>query len=168
MLFVRGRSDTFDGITIRGGPEFLLRTQEALALLRSTSRFADIQANIALIAEGKRSGMKAWAERPTFFVGRRTWKHSAIWYAGAIAHDAYHSRLYHEAKRANGGREPAADDWTGREAEKICLSFQRKLLVELNANETIITYIDACGKDPAYQSHNSGWRSWLDYLKRWW
>jgi hypothetical protein len=168
MLWPCARSETFDGIRIRGGKEFLVHTREALALLRSTSRFAHIQANIAVISQGKRSGMKAWAEKPRFFVGRRTWKHSALWYAGAIAHDAFHSKLYHDAKRARGGKEPDADAWTGSKAEKICLAFQRAVLLELNADEKIIAYIDECGENPTYQGRNEGWKSWLDYLKRWW
>ena len=168
MLWLRTRSETVEGIQIRGAEEFLLRTREALALLKSTSRFAEIRPNIALISQGTRSGMKAWGENPTFSVGKRTWKHSALWYAGAIAHDAFHSKLYHEAKRVGGGREPDADAWTGGEAEKICLAFQRRVLLELGADDAIIAYIDECEKNPAYQGHNKGWKSWLDYLKRWW
>ena len=100
MPLARTRSETFDAIEIRGGSEFLLRTQEALALLRPTSRFADVRSNLGLIRQGRRSGMRAWAQAPTFVVGKRTWKHSALWYAGAIAHDAYHAKLYADAKRA--------------------------------------------------------------------
>ena len=87
-------------LRIRGGSEFLLRTQEALALLRPTSRFAEVRSNLGLIRQGRRSGMKAWAQAPTFVVGKRTWKHSALWYAGAIAHDAYHAKLYADAKKS--------------------------------------------------------------------
>ena len=168
MLWLRTRSETVDGIQIRGAEEFLLRTREALALLKSTSRFAEIRPNIALISQGTRSGIKAWRENPTFSVGERTWKHSALWYAGAIAHDAFHSKLYHEAKRSGGGTEPDPDAWTGGKAEKICLAFQRRVLLELGADGAIIAYVDECEKNPAYQGHNRGWRSWLDYLKRWW
>ena len=112
--------------------------------------------------------MKAWAEKPTFVVGNRTWQHSVLWYAGAIAHDAYHSKLYHETKNSLGGREPDANAWTGTEAEKKCLAFQRKVMVELNADPKTIAYLEDCAKDPAYQGRNQGWRSWLDYLKRRW
>jgi hypothetical protein len=121
-----------------------------------------------LIRQGKRSGMKAWVGEPTFVVGKRTWKHSALWYAGAIAHDAYHAKLYADAKKANRGQEPEADSWTGTEAEKKCLAFQRQVLLELKADEKIIFYLDECGKNPTYQGRNRGWKSWLDYLKRWW
>lgn len=112
--------------------------------------------------------MKAWTKKPTFIVGARTWKHSALWYAGAIAHDAYHSKLYHEAKRAIHGKEPDAGAWTGTEAEKQCLAFQRQILLELNADEKTIAYVEECAKNPTYQGHSSGWRGWVDYLRRWW
>ncbi len=147
MPLARIRSETFDAIEIRGGSEFLLRTQEALALLRPTSRFADVQSNLGLIRQGKRSGMRAWAQAPTFVVGKRTWKHSALWYAGAIAHDAYHAKLYADAKRAHPGQEPEADFWTGTEAEKKCLAFQRQVLLELKADEKIISYLDECRRE---------------------
>lgn len=158
----------FDGIRLRGEAEFLHRTREALILLRPTSGFVEIQSNIRLIHQGRRSGMKAWAKEPTFTVGKPTWKHSALWYAGAIAHDAYHSKLYAEAKNATPGLEPDADSWTGTEAEKKCLGFQRKVLLQLNADPETIAYLDSCRENPTYQGRNRGWKSWLDYLKRWW
>ena len=168
MPLARIRSETFDAIEVRGGSEFVLRTQEALALLRPTSRFAEVRSNLGLIRQGKRSGMKAWAEKPTFVVGKRTWRHSALWYAGAIAHDAYHARLYADAKRANSDQEREAPAWTGIEAERKCLAFQRQILLELKADDETIAYLDECRKNPTYQGHNYGWKSWLDYLKRRW
>src|SRR4029450_4747513 len=111
------------GRGMRGGSEFLLRTKEALALLRPTSRFAEIRSNLGLIRQGKRSGMKACAEAPTFMVGKRTWKHSALWYAGAIAHDAHHAKLYADAKKTHRGQEPGGDSWPGTEAGKRVVAF---------------------------------------------
>jgi hypothetical protein len=161
-------SETVDGIEIFGEPAFLLQSKKSLDLLKSTSQFKVIQAHVAIIRQGNRSGMKAWAKNPTFLVGRRTWKHSALWFAGAIAHDAYHSKLYRDAKDAIDGAEPAADAWTGAEAEKKCLAFQRDVMVELNADRKTIVYLEDCAKNPTYQGRNKGWRSWLDYLQRWW
>lgn len=168
MLFAPKRSEVVDGIELRGGSEFLRQSKKSLALLKSTRQFEVIRANIAIIRQGHRSGMRARAETPTFVVGRPTWQHSALWYAGAIAHDAYHAKLYHEAKKANGGKEPNVDAWTGVAAERECLSFQRQVLIELNADEKIIAYIDECEKNPTYQGRNQGWLSWLDYLRRRW
>jgi hypothetical protein len=112
--------------------------------------------------------MKAWGKDPTFVVGKPTWNHSVLWYAGAIAHDAHHAKLYAEAKSAGRGVEPHANSWTGTEAERQCLAFQRQVLLELRADPKIISYLDECRKNPTYQGRNHGWKSWLDYLKRWW
>ena len=69
-------SEIFEGIRIRGKSEFLLRTEEALALLTPTSRFPEVR--------------------------------------------------------------------------------------------NTISYLDQCLVNPTYQGHNRGWKSWLDYLQRWW
>jgi len=167
-LWQRRRSEILHGIEIRGHEEFLLCTKAALQLLQLTDGFKDIVSHIAIIRQGTRSGMKAWGKQPTFIVGRRTWQHSALWYAGAIAHDAFHSKLYRDAKRESPATEPDADTWTGAEAEKKCLAFQKDILRALNADAKTITYIETCAENPIYQGHNTGWRSWLDYLKRWW
>jgi hypothetical protein len=168
MLCLNRRSHVVHGIEICGGPEFLTRTQEALALLRPVALFEVIQGHLGVIRQGTRSGMKAWADKPTFVVGKATWRHSPLWYAGAIAHDAYHAKLYLDAKGAHDGTEPDIDAWTGARAEKECLAFQQQVLLALNADETILRYIENCAQNPMYQGHNKGWRSWLDYLGRWW
>src|ERR1043166_2845581 len=120
-----------NGIEIRGRRKFLIRTEEALSLLDQSSQSQFVSRYIAIIRQGRRSGMKAWLEKPTFVVGAATWKHSALWYAGAIAHDAFHAKLYTDARRNLANEEPDADTWTGAEAEKRCLGFQRRTLMEL-------------------------------------
>ena len=166
MFFLTRR--LVDEIEIQGRRKFLIRTQEALSLLKQSSRFPLVACHIAIIRQGRRSGMKAWLEKPTFVVGTATWKHSALWYAGAIAHDAFHAKLYTDARRDLANEEPDADAWTGAEAEKQCLGFQRRILMELNADHKTVDYIDQCAENPSYQGHNKGWRSWLDYIMRWW
>src|SRR3970282_1664404 len=151
MRFTRTSKEIFEGIEIRGKPEFLFRTQESLDRLQSTSQFELIRKHVRVICQGRRSGMKAWADKPTFTVGKATWRHSVVWYAGAIAHDAYHAKLYCDAKGGKHGKEPDNDAWTGVEAEKQCLAFQRRVLVELNADEEIISYLDRCAQNPTYQ-----------------
>lgn len=155
-------------LEIRGHDKFVSRTKEALEILHRTPFYALVQRSIAVIEEGQRSGMKAWAERPTFLVGKPTWHHSAVWYAGAMVHDAHHAQLYDDAKRAEGGKEPDPDTWMGCEAEKKCLALQRQALAALDAGETIITYVEQWAKNPTYQGRHRGRRSWLDYLQRGW
>ena len=156
------------GIEVCGSSDFQRRTQEALALLQPLAQFEIIRTNIGIIRQGKRSGMRVWAKRPTFVVGKPTWSHSPLWYAGAIAHDAFHAALHADAKKLCKGNEPDADSWTGVEAEKKCLAFQRQVLVALNADDEVVRYLDRYAQDPTYQGRNRGWRGWLDYLKRRW
>ena len=168
MYFLRTRSEIIEGIEIRGTAGFRARTRESLGRLQSTSQFEVIRSHIGVIRQGKRSGMKAWAERPTFMVGKATWQHSALWYAGAIAHDAYHAKLYFDAKMQHCAKKPDADSWTGAESEKQCLRFQRQVLAALNADPKTLAYLEACLDNPTYQGRHKGWKSWLDYLKRRW
>lgn len=168
MLFARFASQTLSGIEIQGNAEFIKRTEESLALLRALPQFVIVRQNIAVIRQGKRSGMRAWETKPTFTVGGPTWQHSALWYAGAIAHDAYHAKLYFDARQNRQRGQQEVDDWTGAEAEKKCLDFQHQVLLALNAGADIINYVENCALDPTYQGRNQGWKSWLDYLKRWW
>jgi hypothetical protein len=162
------QANVIDGIEVRGDPGFQHRTEAALRLLRPLAQFEVIKHHLGRIRQGQRSGMKAWGKIPTFTVGDRTSSHSALWYAGAIAHDAYHAKLYRDADPAGSGVRPDADAWTGIEAEKHCLAFQRQVLEGLAADDTILNYIDLCARNPVYQGHNRGWRSWLDYIQRGW
>ena len=167
-IFGRRHSELINGVEVRGSAAFRARTREALELLRESALFGAARDHVAVIRQGRRSGMEAWAVKPAFTVGAATWYHSAVWYAGAIAHDAYHAKLYCDAKDGHRSREPDSNVWTGTEAEKKCLAFQRQVLLELNADEKIIAYIDRCAINPTYQGHPTGWGSWLDYLRRWW
>jgi hypothetical protein len=162
------RSDVIHGIKVRGDTAFLHRSSEALRLLEPLEQFGLVRSHLCVIRQGTRSGMKAWADEPTFVVGKATWRHSPLWYAGAIAHDAYHAKLYLDAKDNRDGIEPDADAWTGAEAEKKCLAFQRQVLMALNADEMMVRYVENCSQNPTYQGRNKGWQSWLDYLRRWW
>ncbi len=165
--FFRTRSEIIDGILVRGTAHFRSRTRESLRALRVTPEFELIRGHLGVIRQGRRSGMQAWRKKPTFVVGKRTWQDSVLWYAGAIAHDAYHAKLYVDAKRQRQGK-PDADAWTGAACEKQCLSFQRGILARLGADDKTLAYIDQWARNPTYQGHHKGWKSWLDYLKRRW
>jgi hypothetical protein len=167
-LFDRRKRSSFGGIQLLGNTAFRARTLEALQLLSSCADFAVVEHHLVLIKQGVRSGMKAWTKPPAFIVGTATWQHSTVWYAGVLAHEAYHSKLYHDAKARCGRSEPPAETWTGAEAEKKCLVFQRRVLIALGADSTVIAYIEKQLENPTYQGRNTRWAAWLDYLKRWW
>jgi hypothetical protein len=168
MFYLRRQSAILCGLAVHGDEEFQRRTGEALALLEPLAQFGLIHAHLAAIRQGKRSGITAWADQPVFTVGTATWNHSPQWYAGAVAHDAYHVKLYRDAGQQDPARKPLAPAWSGKSAERACLSFQREVLLELNADKTIIAYIEQQRRNPTYQGRSKGLGCWLDYHKRWW
>ena len=90
-----------------------------------------------------------------------------MWYAGAIAHDAYHAKLYHKARGMGGGAEPAPGTWTGADAERRCLEVQYAVLQTLHGDDATLAYVSAWRKDPRYAGRD-GPAGWLDYLRRRW
>ena len=156
------------GLEVRGDREFRRRTGEALSLLQPMAEFQLIQSHLATIRQGRRSGVTAWAARPVFTVGAPTWNHSPLWYAGAIAHDAFHAKLYRDAKKHDPDTEPDTDAWSGTTAERACLTFQQQILLLLQADPTVIDYVEKHARNPSYQGRSKGWGGWLDYRKRWW
>jgi hypothetical protein len=166
-LFGDRLGEIIEGIEVRGHCGFRARTREALALLQETPAFSLVRTHVRIIRQGTRSGMHPWGHEPTFVAGRATWRHSAVWYAGAIAHDAFHAKLYCAARTACGG-EPDSGRWTGAEAEKECLAFQYAVLQALNCDPATLRYVARCAENPSYQGRQRGLGSWLDYLRRWW
>jgi len=152
--------EVVDGILVTGTPEFIAKTKEALDLLEKSRSFGDVRANIGVIAEGRCSGMWMYDEKPTYYVGARTWRSAdAMWYAGTIAHDSRHSKLYRDEKLRLGGLEPAESVWTGGQAEKACLIFQLDVLNELGAPAPAREYlakligpVTRTDKTPTYQN----------------
>ena len=159
---------TVCGLEVRGDREFRRRTGEALSLLQPLAEFGLIQTHLAAIRQGKRSGITAWAVAPVFTVGAPTWNHSSLWYAGAIAHDAFHAKLYRDAKKRDPDTEPDTDAWSGTSAERVCLTFQRQVLLILQADQSVIDYVEQHARNPSYQGRSKGRGGWLDYRKRWW
>ena len=158
-------AEQIEGIEVQGSREFVLRTQQSLQLLQSTPQFAVVRPYFGAIRQGKRSGMDVYADPPTYEVGFPTWSHSALWYASTIAHDAYHSKLYHDYKKGHPSGEPPGEVWTGKEAERVCMNFQREVLVELKAGNELILYLDQLIKNPTYQGDP---QSEEDYRRRSW
>ena len=108
--------------------------------------------------------MWVYAAKPTFYVGRGTWERGGLlWYAGSIAHDSVHSRLYHDEKKRLNGAEPAALVWTGSQAEKVCMLFQSGVLEELGADKKTLDFMaESIGVTvrladaPTYQNGGAG------------
>lgn len=131
-----------DGIKIRGGDPFVGQTLEALQILRDNApdAYSKVQTYIAVIEESEHSGMAAYLVQPTFEVNDRTAFYSPTWYAGAIAHDATHSQLYHEYA-ADQGLPVPEDAWTGPAKELVCLKYQLDVAGRIGAPQYEIDWI---------------------------
>jgi len=150
-------SETVEGLDLTGSPEFIAKTREALDQLKRTKCFKVVKQYVAIIKESETSGMEAYLARPSYGVGKRTWQAGAVWYASTIAHDAFHSKLYHDAKDKLKGKEPPETAWTGKEAEKKCLRFQADALRQMRAEKRQIDYVVQLQKNPTYQDGKRDW-----------
>lgn len=151
---------TVGDIAIDGNSQFTTETEKALNLLHKSSDYFTITQYVKRLKEYDHSGMDVYSDVPTFQVGEDTWKGDPVWYAGAIAHDSCHSRLYFEAKANNGGNEPDRNAWTGSQAEITCLGFQIKVLQEIGGDQATIDYLKEVMKDPKYQNVPYENRTW--------
>ncbi|MCX6694732.1 MAG: hypothetical protein NTU61_00330 [Candidatus Altiarchaeota archaeon] len=147
-------------ISVEGSSDFTSKTNNALNLLQNSSEYPIIAAHIGKIKEYDRSGMNVSGNVPTFQVGSQTWNSYTMWYAGAIAHDSYHSKLYSDAKQANGGMEPNPNTWSGKAAEQKCLAFQIKVLQQIGADEDTINQVRQELQNPTYQDIPYENRTW--------
>ena len=154
---------TIGVIEVEGSDSFVAKTTEALTLLSKSSAFCGISNYLGKILEAQRSGMRANEDPPTYDVGQATWMANVIWYASTIAHDTYHSYLYHMAGLRSA--QVPEDAWKGADAEKKCNEFQVLVLKQLKkTNEQTVSYyinyrqqLMASGTD--YYSNYAG-RNW--------
>jgi hypothetical protein len=156
--FAAGVPD-LNNFEIHGSTAFAAKTREALALLAGSTTFMEAAPYIAVIEESKHSGMLAYAKKPTFQVGGRTWNAGAAWYAGTIAHDGYHSLLYHRAKTSRL-RKPPDEAWKGKLAEQKCLLFQERVLTEIKAGKNQVDFVRSLLANPTYQNIPYAQRDW--------
>jgi hypothetical protein len=139
--FDRGRETEVHGIRVSGDEKFNEQVQGALNLLhdKSPSAFSLTERYVKRIEQSARSGMRADADPPTFDLAPKTAFYSVSWCAGSIAHDTFHSKLYHEYVQTHGKPVPF-DAWCGQAREMECIKFQIGVLKEIGAPEYEITY----------------------------
>jgi hypothetical protein len=150
---------TFDEtITIVGSEAFIDHVRKALTLLesKSPSGYPVVKKYIGRIREGTTSGMYAYYSPPTFqmsaqeaLLNERNKDYALQWCASAIAHDAYHSKKYHDYQEAHGHSPgfhpyPPIYVWTGEAIERECIAFQKKVCGEIGAYQTICEYLEKC------------------------
>lgn len=153
-------TETYQSIIITGSPEFISKTKAALKILEQTPEFYIVQSSLGAIKSTKHSGVNVCPDIPVYMVGEATSQSPLLWYASTIAHDAYHSFLYHHEKERLGGKEPAFESWMGKEAEKSCLVFQLGVLQKFTHEECMIGYLQELIRNPTYQNYEYKDRSW--------
>jgi hypothetical protein len=155
-------------IEIRGDDAFIRQTREALHLLqqKAPDALAKIEAYVGIIEQGQHSGMWAYEEPPRFEVSDVTAYESVTWYAGAIAHDATHSELYHVYEEEHGPSVPY-DVWASAEAERVCIAYQVTVMEQIEAPEYEIESLR--GADGTHcDVDGDGDCDWDDYNNRNW
>jgi hypothetical protein len=149
-----------DQLIIRGTARFEDQVQKALALLqgKATGAYTVVTNDIGVIQQSKRSGMKAYLNPPRFEMSDGTAFYSLTWCAGCIAHDSFHSKLYHDYLRAHPGARSVPDPvWTGEAAEKACSEHQIQVLKDIGAP---VAEVDWCRQTNQYWKVKYRDRNW--------
>jgi hypothetical protein len=150
---------------IVGSLPFRNQVHQALLLLKSrdTNAYAIVTNYVGRIQEGKRSGMWAYKTPPTYEISSKTAFHSLTWCTATIAHDSFHSKLYHDYRKQHAGAVPDAV-WTGIAAERQCMKHQLFVMDRIGANHWEIEYAKKQA-DGHYAKDNE---TWEDYESRTW
>ena len=141
------KSRHFDSLAIQGTPQFDEQVEKALALLKAQSptAYATVTNYVGIVQEDKHSGMEASHKPPIFQLDGRSAYYSVTWCAWVIAHDSFHSKLYHDHKKEH----PRAiwvgkRVWKGEEAERLCLEHQLGVLRDIAAPASEIDWCRQC------------------------
>lgn len=136
-------------IEIRGDETCQSQTYDALHLLgeKAPEYLKMVADNIGVIdCQPSDSGMHVYEDKPRFQVGPAVSGSGRVWYAGAIVHDAYHSKLFSDYRELHPGTKLVPYNVYGnRNGENQCLRQQIaviKLIGGTNPPEYIRTYID--------------------------
>jgi hypothetical protein len=118
--------------------DFIKRVHAALKLLqeKAPDDYRSITRYIGRIRSVERwelAGMSPYLDPPTFFLSRGTARLSVTWCAGAIAHDACHSRLWHEYKEKHNTMSVPPSVWTGQAVELKCIAYQIEVMERIGA-----------------------------------
>lgn len=129
-------------IDIEGSQKYTQQVEKCLGLLQAKAAddYAFVLGNIGVIEQNERSGMLAWANPPRYQMSDVTAFYSLTWCAGTIAHDAYHSYLYHQYQSEHSGK-PPYEVWGGVAAEKLAIDFQLQVMQKIGATDHELKYL---------------------------
>jgi len=157
------------GIQIEGGDAFRAQVRDSLSLIdrHAPRELGEIARHVKRIKHDTRSGMAAYENPPTFYLADRSAFYSVTWCAGCIAHDAHHSKLYHDYLAAHGGQSVPDAVWSGQAAEQQCLKYQLTILESIGAPDDERVYVASC--DGSHGDVNrDGKYDWRDDQQRNW
>ena len=154
----------FDRLEIKGTAKFQTQVASALTLLREKSppAYEIVTNHVLVIKQSRRSGMRLDLAKPTFELANPTAFYSLTWCASAIAHDAMHSKVYHDFLKANPSGQ-RSEDWTSQvEEEKKCNAHQLQVLRDIGAPAYEVTH--CAMQDGTHADVNKdGKYDWDDY-----
>src|ERR1043166_3256033 len=148
---------------IVGSLRFSNQVQNALLLLkaRDAEAYCIITNYVGRIERGSRSGMWAYKKPPTYEMSDTNAFYSLTWCAATIAHDSFHSKLYHDYRKDHPGGVPDTV-WTGRVAERLCMKHQLSVMEHIGASKWEMEYAKR-QEDGKYVKDGETWR---EYRKR--
>jgi len=149
-------------IQIRGDAACQASTIEALKLLnqKAPTHYETVTRYVKVIeCASQGSGMFAYENPPRYLVGDATRNAGTIWYTGTIAHEAGHSKLYHEYLNTHPGSSVPNEIWTGQSAEKTCLEAQYDALSKIGGTQSQLDYVRNVINSQYYD---------VPYDQRWW
>jgi hypothetical protein len=150
---------------VAGSERFKDQVHRAIVLLQQQDlvSYEVLTNNVGRIKEGEQSGMHAYSTPPVYEMSDVTAFYSVTWCAATIAHDSFHSKLYHDYQRGHPG--PVPDSvWVGRAAEQECMKYQLEVMGRIGASEWEISY----AKTQADGHYVTNGESWQEYKNRKW
>lgn len=147
-------------IEIIGTATFNDQIGSSLMLLRTRSpqSYGVVTTYIGRIVQAKHSGMAAYKSPPTLELNDRTVFNSLTWCASSIAHDSIHSKLYADYLKLHPASSVPDEIWTGAEVERQCCEHQTRVLREIGAPLSEISW--------SARTNDRYWE--IDYAKRDW
>jgi len=126
---------------IVGSATFTNQVVSALTLLKEKApeAYGVVTNYVKRIEQGERSGMRAYKKPPTYEMSDKTAFYSLTWCAATIAHDSFHSKLYHDYPTEPGKTVPDTA-WTGTDAEKKCMEHQLNVMTLIGSPTNEIAY----------------------------
>ena len=135
----------------------------ALLQERDPAAYEVVTNNVGRIEEGQPSGMWAEAKPPVYVMSDLTASYSVTWCAATIAHDSFHSKLFHDYQKTHRGLVPDSV-WKGTAAEQQCMKHQIDVMRKLGASEHELSH--AIAESDGHYVTNAG--SWQEYKNRNW